>query len=67
MECKFNINMSRSEGEVRIDNQEIPRSDHFRYLGLIMHKKGDIVDDAAHRIRVGWLKWRGSSGVLGDK
>ncbi len=32
-----------------------------------MHKEGDIVDDVAHRIRVGWLKWRGASGVLCDK
>lgn len=32
-----------------------------------MHKKGDIVDDVAHRIRAGWLKWRGASGVLCDK
>ena len=32
-----------------------------------MHKEGDIVDDVAHRIRAGWLKWRGASGVLCDK
>ena len=29
MECKFSQNRSGNEGVVRIDNQEIPRSDHF--------------------------------------
>ena len=67
MECKFSQNRSRNEGVVKIDNQDIPQSDHFRYLGSIMHKEGDIVDDVAHRIRAGWLKWRGASGVLCDK
>ena len=67
MECKFNKNRNRNEGVVKIDNQEIPRSDHFRYLGSIMHKEGDIVDDVAHRIRTRWLKWRGASGVLCNK
>ncbi|MES6371410.1 hypothetical protein U6J70_12350, partial [Cutibacterium acnes] len=57
----------RNEGVVKIDNQDIPQSDHFRYLGSIMHKEGDIVDDVAHRIRAGWLKWRGASRVLCDK
>ena len=67
MECKFSQNRSRNEGVVKIDNQDIPQSDQFRYLGSIMHKKRDIVDDVAHRIRVGWLKWRGGSGVLCDE
>ena len=67
MECKFSQNRSRNERVVRIDNQDIPQSDHFRYLDSIMHKEGDIVDDVAHRIRAGWLKWRGASGVLCDK
>nr|GFA56774.1 retrovirus-related Pol polyprotein LINE-1 [Tanacetum cinerariifolium] len=26
-----------------------------------------IVDDVAHRIRAGWMKWRAASGVLCDK
>ena len=67
MECKFSQNRSRNEGVVKIDNQDIPQSDHFRYLGSIMHKEGDIVDDVAHRIKTGWLKWRGAFGVLCDK
>ena len=43
IECKFSQNGSRNEGVVRIDNQEIPWSDHFRYLGSIMHKEGDEI------------------------
>ena len=53
IECKFSQNNCRSKGVVRIDNQDIPQSDHFRYLGSIMHKEGDIVDDVDHIIRTG--------------
>ena len=53
MECKFSQNRSRNEGVVRIDNQDIPQSGHFRYLGSIMHKEEDIVDDVVHGIRAG--------------
>ena len=51
MECKFSQNRSRNKGVVRIDNQEMPQSDHFCFLGSIIDKEGDIVNDVAHRIR----------------
>jgi hypothetical protein len=41
--------------------------DHsFRYLGSMLQKDGDIDEDASHRIKVGWLKWRQASDVLYD-
>nr|GEU92806.1 polyprotein, putative [Tanacetum cinerariifolium] len=39
----------------------------FRYLGSVLHRSGRIVDDVAHRIRAGWMKWRAASGILCDK
>ncbi|KAI8559570.1 hypothetical protein RHMOL_Rhmol04G0184900 [Rhododendron molle] len=50
-----------------IQDQEIPKSDHFRYLGLIISIDEEITDDVTHRIQVGWLKWRSATGVLCDK
>ncbi|KAI8542827.1 hypothetical protein RHMOL_Rhmol08G0169600 [Rhododendron molle] len=50
-----------------IQDQEIPKSDHFRYLGSIISSDGEIADDVTHRIQVGWLKWRSATGVLCDK
>ena len=37
------------------------KTEQFRYLGSIIKKDGEIVNDVTHRIRVGWLKWRGAS------
>ena len=42
---------------VRLDGQEIPRSSHFKYLGSIIQKDGEIDSDVSHRIQAGWLKW----------
>ncbi|XP_071714156.1 uncharacterized protein [Rutidosis leptorrhynchoides] len=39
----------------------------FRYLGSVLHKSGRIDEDASHRIKVGWVKWRAATGVLYDK
>jgi hypothetical protein len=42
-------------------------NDTFRYLGSILQSEGDIDEDVSYRIRVGWVKWRQTSGVLCDK
>ena len=41
-------------------------SSHFKYLGSIIQKDGEIDSDVKHRIQVGWLKWR-STIVLYDR
>ena len=67
MLCKFNGIHNEHEERVMIQDQEIPRSDRFRYLGSIMSNDGEIADDVNHRIQVGWLKWRSATGVLCDR
>ena len=47
--------------------QEIPMSSHFKYLGSIIQKDGEINGDVNHRIQAGWLKWRSATGVLCDR
>ncbi|GJS28790.1 hypothetical protein Tco_0489410 [Tanacetum coccineum] len=37
------------------------------YLGSVIHRSGKIDEDVAHRIGVGWMKWKAASGVLCDK
>jgi len=41
-------------------------SSHFKYLGSIIQKDGEINSDVNHRIQAGWLKWRSATGVLCD-
>jgi hypothetical protein len=67
MVCKFSDTRSEYEERVMIQDQEIPKRDHFRYLGSIISQDGEIADDVTHRIQVGWLKWRSATGVLCDK
>ncbi|GMP75906.1 hypothetical protein CsSME_00032827 [Camellia sinensis var. sinensis] len=58
IECKFSNSNNESRGEVKIENQELPKSEHFRYLGSIITTVGEIDADVVHRIKAGWLKWR---------
>ena len=42
-------------------------SSHFKYLGSIIQKDGDIDSDVNHRSQAGWLKWRSATEVLCDR
>jgi len=42
-------------------------SSHFKYLGSIIQKDGEIASDVNHRIHASWLKWRSETGVLCDR
>ena len=53
MECKFNKHEIWDYSIVRLDGQEIPMSNHFKYLVSIIQKDGEIDSD---RIQAGWLK-----------
>jgi hypothetical protein len=57
---------TQEEGDVRLDGQVVSKKDTFCYLGSMLQKDGDIYEDLRHRIKVGWLKWRQTSGVLCD-
>ena len=52
---------------MRLDGQEIPMSNHFKYLGSIIQKDGEIDSDVNQRIQAGWLKWRSATGVSCDR
>ncbi|XP_075103438.1 uncharacterized protein LOC107789281 [Nicotiana tabacum] len=46
----------RADVEVKLDAQVIPKRVSFKYLGSIIQGNGDIDEDVAHRIGVGWMK-----------
>lgn len=62
MECNFSKNRCKNKGAAKIDNQEIPQSNHFCYFSSIIYEKGKIEKDVIQRIRVGWGKV--ASGVV---
>ena len=65
MKCDFSA-MGYEDGDVSLDGQVVLKKDTFRYLGSMLQKEGDIDEDASHRIKAGWLKWRQAVGVLCD-
>jgi len=67
MECKFSKQRIRDYSIVRLDGQEIPMSNHFKYLCYIIQKDGEIDSDVNHIILAGWLKWRRATVVLCDR
>jgi len=54
-------------GEVTLDGRSIPQVNKFKCLGSIIQQNGDIDEDINQRIKVGWQKWKYTSGVLSDK
>jgi Reverse transcriptase (RNA-dependent DNA polymerase) len=67
MECEFSDARLRETCIVNMLGQEVPKKDVFKYLGSILHKRGDVDEDVSHRIQAGWVKWRCASGVLCDR
>ncbi|KAL4180816.1 hypothetical protein AMTRI_Chr12g268000 [Amborella trichopoda] len=67
MKCKFSDNRSRDKEVVNIDSQKVQKISYFRYLGSIIQENRAIKKDIAHRIRVWWVKWRCSAGILCDR
>ena len=55
MKCDFSAT-TQEEGDVRLDDQVVPKKDTFYYLGSMLQKNGDIDEDVSHRIKAGWLK-----------
>jgi len=67
MECKFSKQGIRDYSIIRLDGQKILMSSHFKYLGSIIQKDGEINSEVNHKIQAGWLKWRSATGVLCDR
>ncbi|GKD73211.1 retrovirus-related pol polyprotein LINE-1 [Tanacetum coccineum] len=55
------------EVDVRIGGRILQPKESFRYLGSVIHRSGMIDEDVAHRIGVGWMKWKAASRVLCDR
>ncbi|XP_070045162.1 uncharacterized protein [Nicotiana tomentosiformis] len=67
LECKFSAESWEASMDVRLESQVIPNIGSFKYLGLIIQGDGEIDEDVAHRIGVGWMKWMLASEALCDK
>jgi hypothetical protein len=50
MKCDFSAT-TQVEGDVRLDDQVVPKKDTFRYLGSMLQKDVDIDEDLSHRIK----------------
>ena len=54
-------------GEVTLDGRSVPKVDKFKYLGSIIQQNRNIDKDISQRLKVGWQKWKYTTGVLCDK
>lgn len=43
------------------NGNDLAMNECFKYLGSIIQKNGNIEQDVAHRIILGWLKWRAAT------
>ncbi|KAK9126210.1 hypothetical protein Scep_015056 [Stephania cephalantha] len=62
MHCEFRNTRHRDDGVVKLGEIEVPKVNHFRYLGSIIQNDGNIEYDVTHRIQAGWKKWRVQQG-----
>ncbi|XP_035830627.1 uncharacterized protein LOC118479881 [Helianthus annuus] len=53
--------------QITIEGQVVPQATKFKYLGSFVQSNGEIDNDVAHRIQVGWCRWRAATGLLCDK
>ncbi|KAK9082943.1 hypothetical protein Scep_029414 [Stephania cephalantha] len=67
MHCEFRNTRHRDDGVVKLGEIEVPKVNHFRYLGSIIQNDGNIENDVTHRIQAGWKKWRSATGVICDR
>jgi hypothetical protein len=63
MKCDFSA-ITQEEGNVRLDDQVVPKKDTFHYLRSMLQKDDDIDEDVSYRMKVDQLEWRHASSVL---
>ena len=56
MICNFNNSENFDEELIKILDQVVTRTNHFRYLGSIVQENGEIEKDVIHRIQAEWKK-----------
>ena len=66
MHLKFSSNDSQVRG-IHLDGNALRNCSEFKYLGSKIADDGTEDSDIAHRISVGWMKWRSLTGVMCDK
>ena len=52
---------------IELNGEELKNVDHFKYLGLVIDKKGTIDRDVDLRVRAAWSSWRKFTGILYDR
>nr|GEU46587.1 hypothetical protein [Tanacetum cinerariifolium] len=68
LRCDFGrYEVAHQEVDIRIGDRILQPNESFRYLRSVIHRSGRIYEDFAHRIGVGWMKWRAASSVLCDR
>ena len=56
-----------SGDRVRIDGTLLKKVGEYKYLGSVVQASGEIEVEVTSKIQAGWMKWRGSKGVLCDR
>ena len=56
-----------TETTVKIVDAELPTVTSFKYIGSLFTNEGGSQADVNNRIRIGWMKWKGVSGVMCDR
>ncbi|XP_076895715.1 uncharacterized protein LOC143548420 [Bidens hawaiensis] len=67
LRCDFSGVIDDEEVQINIEGQVVPQVTKFKYLGSFVQSDGEIDSDVAHRVQVGWCRWRAATGVLCDK
>ncbi|MFS7997302.1 putative RNA-directed DNA polymerase [Helianthus anomalus] len=65
--CDFSGVDNEEDIQITIDSHAVPQVTKFKYLGSFVQRDGEIDSDVAHRIQVGWCRWRAATGVLCDR
>ena len=54
-------------GTIKIQEEDVPRSKEFKYLGSTIQDDGGSDKEVERRIQAGWSSWHKVTGVLCDK
>ena len=65
--CRFSESYRNDEKTIKLDGQNVPKSERFRYLGSIIQNDGNVDGNVNYRIQTTWMKWRKASGVLCER
>ncbi|XP_047471504.1 uncharacterized protein LOC125026943 [Penaeus chinensis] len=56
-----------SRGSIRMQDQQLPEVNEFRYLGSTVQSDGGAEAEISRRIQSGWNNWEKMTGVMCDK